>query len=58
MHRGDITNEFLNDNRLAYAGPTIGTNLATLGKRHYQVNNLEARLQHLRARFLLIERGC
>jgi len=48
MLRGDTSNEFLNQNRFAYARTTEKTCFTAFNKRTQQVHNLDTRLEHFR----------
>ena len=53
---GDVPDQLLDDDRLADAGPAEDADLAALLERADQVDDLEARLEHLDLGRLLVER--
>ncbi len=53
---GDVVDEFHDDDRLADARTTECSNLATLGERTDEVDDLDAGFENLRLRVLLGER--
>ena len=55
--RGDVADQLLDDDGLAGAGAAVGADLAALGERRDEVEHLDARLQDLRRRLALLERG-
>ena len=54
---GDVADQLLDDDRLAHAGAAEDADLAALGERRDQVDDLEARLEDLGRGGLLLERG-
>ena len=55
MFFGDIGDEFLDDDGLAYAGTTEDTCLTTAGERGNQVDDFDTRFKDLRLGGLLFE---
>ena len=60
MSRGDVADQFLDNNGLAYAGSTISSNLSALGKGGNQVQSFQTSLQSLGGSGLFLKtwRGC
>jgi hypothetical protein len=54
---GDPIDHFLDDDGLADAGPPEHPDLSALHVRLKQVDNLDARFEHLGLRLELVERG-
>ena len=54
---GDVADELLDDDRLAHAGAAEDADLAALGERRDQVDDLDAGLEDLGRRGQLLERG-
>ena len=57
VNSADVADKLLNDYGLAHTGPTIGAHLATLGEGGNQVKDLDARLQNLNVRVLVVKCG-
>ena len=55
MLRGDIVNEFLDDDRLTYSGAPICPDLTTPGERSNQIDYFKASLEDLGARLLFFK---
>ncbi len=55
MLLADVADEFLDDNRLANARTAVSTDLTALGEGGDQVHNLDAGLQNLDLRSLILE---
>ena len=54
---GDVADQLLDDDRLAHAGAAEDADLAALGERRDQVDDLEAGLEHLGRGRQLLEVG-
>ena len=54
---GDVADELLDDDRLAHAGAAEDADLAALGEGRDEVDDLDARLEHLGRGGLVLERG-
>ena len=57
VYRSDVADELLDDDGLPDAGAPVGADLPALGERRDQVDDLQARLQDLRRRRLLLHGG-
>ena len=57
VHRTNVADQFLDDDRLAHAGAAVCANLAAFGERRDEVEHFDARLENFHGRVLVVESG-